>query len=156
MTTPDDSASPLERVFVVRRFSPPIVALVLSPLALLAMGALASGYHVAGVGFALTACAAALVLSTVTRLEVDPASGALVVRRIRSLVGAAEQGYALPEVREVIVTSIDDSDLVALTLRYVDRDTRVCDGPPDTVRAAARWLKRHQRDARKSSASARL
>ena len=154
MTTPDGAPEAPSRRFTLRRFAASMIALVLTPVVCVAVAIAASGMLIAAVGIFLVGLAAAAALSTVTHLEVEPETGVLRVRRVRALIGRPHEAYALTEVRSFSAEPIDDSDLLALTLHYADRTTRVCDGPPETVVAAAQWLKGHHRPARKSSASA--
>lgn len=154
MTTPEPAPEAPARRFTIRRVALWMIALVLIPVACVAVAVAAAGMLVAAIGILLAGLASAAAVSSVTHLEVEPETGVLRVRRVRALIGRPHEAYALTEVRTVSAEPIDDSDLLALTLHYADRTTRVCDGHPETVVEAARWLKGHQRPARKSSASA--
>ena len=155
MTTPEVSSAAPSRRFTIRRFAPWMIALVITPVALIAISMLAAGMLIAALGILLAGVASAAAVSSVTHLEVEPETGVLRVRRVRALIGRPHEAYALTEVRSFSADPIDDSDLLALTFHYADRTTRVCDGPPETVVEAARWLESHHRPARKSSASAK-
>jgi hypothetical protein len=155
MTTPEVAPAAPSRRFTIRRFAPWMIAVVLGPVAFIAVTMAVIGMFIAAFGVLLAGVAAAAAVSSVTHLEVEPETGVLRVRRVRALIGRPSEAYALTAVRSFSADPIDDSDLLALTLHYADRTTRVCDGPPETVVEAARWLEGHHRPARKSSASAR-
>lgn len=154
MTTPDPAGDAPSPSFTVRRFSPWVLALVATPIAAFAVGALSQSLYLVAAGFAVMGALVLYPLSAVTHLHVTPGTDALTVHRARVLFVKADEGFALSEVRNVTADPIDDSDLLTLTLRYKSRSVGLCDGTPAVITAAARWLKDHQRAARKSSASA--
>jgi hypothetical protein len=83
---------------------------------------------------------------------VEPERGLLRVRRVRALFGGANDAYPLAEVRGFSADPIDESDLLALMLHRAEGTTRVCDGDPEAVVEAVRWLNHHHRLVRKSVA----
>ncbi len=141
--------------FELRRFPPWALAAAGVPLLAMAVGAAWEGFYIAALGFVVVLGPMLWMLSGVTVLTHDRAAGALRVEKRRIPFVAPLQAHPLSELRGARAEPIDDAGNHALVLDIAGNATRVCDGDPERVLEAARWVSSlRQRPGRKSSAAA--
>lgn len=141
--------------FVLRRFPVWSLPAVGVPTLATAVAVGAAGHAIAGAGLALITLPMLWMLTAVTTLAHDRASGSLRVVPRGFSPGVSARTIPVNAIREARGEPVEDSESLALVLEVDGAPVRVCVGEPERVLEAARWVRGlRQRPGRKSSAAA--